>query len=189
MPDRSILDFVRGGTLDAELAALVWLLAEGGLPVHVASAEPRDAVALAGALRPFSPGNEPVTVGGGSLEDVLESTAGEPARLGVVLVLAGGRVAAAHYVRPPLRDAGGHVRPQNPAVLATWDAGLGTFEHFAWGILPDLAERIGEHAGDFEIEQGRRREYLAALVAANMPAGDAARAIDGYRLATHHPSS
>jgi hypothetical protein len=130
-----------------------------------------------------------VTIGGGSLEDVLAATAGEPARLGVVLVLAGGRVAAAHFVRPPLRDAGGHVRPQNPAVLATWNGGLGTFEHFAWGIIPDLAERISSHAGDFEIEQGRRREYLEALALADLPAEAVPKAIDGYRLAARGPSS
>ena len=189
MVQGTIVDLIRAGTLDAELAALVWLLAEGAIPVHVASTEPLDGVAVAGALAPFSPGNEPVTVGGGALEDVLEATRIDPATLGVVLILRQDRVVAAHYVRPPLRDAGGHIRPQNPAVLATWDDTLATFEHFAWGITPDLAQRVGRHAGDFEIEHGRRREYLDGLASAGVTGHAAIAAIDGYRLAAGHPVS
>ena len=190
MTARSIIDLIRSGTLDAELTALVWLLGEGGLPIHVACAAPLDGVALAAALRPLvATAGDPVTIGGGSLEEVLAATADEPATLGVVLVLGDGRIVAAHYVRPPLRDAAGHVRHQDPAVLATWDDGLGSFEHFAWGITPDLAERVGRHAGDFEIEQARRREYLEALVAAGVTGDAATTALEGYRVAAHGHTS
>ena len=82
---------------------------------------------------------------------------------GVVLVLrladdGRRRVVAAHYVRPVARDLHGHLQRLGPAVLATWDPATDEFEHFGWGVTPELARRIGRHAGDFEIEVDRRRE-------------------------------
>ncbi len=96
----------------------------------------------------------------------------EAAFLGVVLVLgaadgAGLRLVAAHYLRPVVRDAGGHPRRLPPAVLATWNQGLGTWEDFAWGIVPDLAERCRMRAGDLEAE----REQRAALLSEHAQGG------------------
>lgn len=91
-------------------------------------------------------------------------TADERSRLGVVLVLearagsGGARVSAAHYVRPVARDQHGHVQALGPAVLATWNEAAGGFDHFAWGVIPELALRTGRRAGDFEIELDARRE-------------------------------
>ncbi|MEX1173941.1 MAG: hypothetical protein WEG56_15205, partial [Chloroflexota bacterium] len=92
------------------------------------------------------------------------------------------RVLAAHYVRPTARDEHGHVQRLGPAVLATWDPGTDRFEHFAWGVTPELAVRVGKRAGDFEVEVERRREYLRDLVAAGISARAAVRAeITAYR--------
>jgi hypothetical protein len=52
----------------------------------------------------------------------------------------------------------GHVQKLGPAVLATWDDREGRFEHFGWGVTPELAIRTGRHAGDFEMELDRRRD-------------------------------
>jgi hypothetical protein len=121
------------------------------------------------------------TIHAESLEEVFELLGGpevgltddELSRLGVVLVLrvvrAPGdgrpvrRVVAAHYVRPVARDA---------AVLATWDGRTDRFEDFAWGVAPELAERAGSKAGDFEAERDRRAAYLAALVRAGVDGTD-----------------
>ena len=140
------------------------------------------------------------TIHADSLEEVLDEladpevslTTDELSRLGVVLILrafrdrATGvvlrRVVAAHYVRPVVRDAAGHVQRPGPAVLATWDPATDTFEDFAWGIVPELAERVGRRAGDFEVERTRRADYLGGLVRADMVAPDDVRAaIEHYR--------
>ena len=111
----------------------------------------------------------------------------ELSRLGVVLILRPvgdglRRVVAAHYVRPTARDEHGHVQRLGPAVLATWDADRDHFEHFAWGITPELALRVDRRPGDFELEVDRRRDYLAGLAEAGITDVDAVRAaIDGYR--------
>jgi hypothetical protein len=95
----------------------------------------------------------------------------EASFLGVVLVVESRaeaahepRVVAAHYLRPLMRDAGGHERRQRPAVLATWDPRGDRWEDFAWGIGPDLADRCRMRAGDFEVERARRAGFLADLV-------------------------
>jgi hypothetical protein len=114
-------------------------------------------------------------------------TMDELSRLGVVLVLrmvAGGkrRLTAAHYVRPVVRDAGGHVQRLGPAVLATRDPATDTLDQFWWGILPELAERSGRRAGDFEAEQALRAGYLAGLAESGVTGWeDVATAIAGYR--------
>jgi hypothetical protein len=82
--------------------------------------------------------------------------------LGIVVVLdTDGRVAAAHHVRPLALDGHGHVQRLGPAVLAARDATTGRLEHFAWGVLPELASRIRWKAGDLEVEVDRRREALS----------------------------
>jgi hypothetical protein len=155
------------GTLDEELGALLWLLGERGVPLVVATREP-DGVRLlskalpgvSGALAAESLG-EVARLGGGSASVGLPD---ELRDLGVLIVL--GRVAgrlratAVHYVRPLERDAGGHVQRRGPAVLAAWDEPGGRFEHFAWGVEAELAERSGLALPDFTRQLDER---LAAL--------------------------
>jgi hypothetical protein len=99
-------------------------------------------------------------------------TGDEASFLGVILVVerrpdvAGEpRVVAAHYLRPLMLDAAGHPRRERPAILATWDARDDRWDDFAWGIAPDLAERIRMRSGDFEVERRRRTVLLEDLVA------------------------
>lgn len=113
------------------------------------------------------------TATGGRLEDVLERLSAPPvsaaddelARLGLVLILGQDHVTAAHYLRPVSRDGNGHVQRLGPAVIATWDAANDRFEHFAWGITAELADRIGMRPIEFEREQARRAEVLATMAA------------------------
>ena len=113
----------------------------------------------------------------------------ELSRLGAVLVLdrhrdGVPRVAAAHYVRPVARDEHGHVQRLGPAVLATWDAAGDAFEHFGWGVTPELALRVGRRAGDYESEADRRQGVLEGLVAAGVTGvDDVRRAIAETRAA------
>jgi hypothetical protein len=87
-------------------------------------------------------------------------------------------------VRPVARDQHGHLQRLGPAVLATWDPNEDVFEHFGWGVTPELAMRVGRRAGDFEIEVDRRRAYLEGLVRDGTTGPDAARkAIRAYRPA------
>ena len=119
----------------------------------------------------------------------------ELSRLGVVLILRAvgdglRRVAAAHYIRPVSRDEHGHVQRLGPAVLATWDPNHDRFEHFGWGITPELALRVDRRPGDFEVEVDRRRDYLAGLAEAGLVEVDAVRAaIDGFRASVADPPS
>jgi hypothetical protein len=275
---RSIVELIRAGTLDAELAALLWVLIEGRVPLVVA-AEPRQAGKttlleallmflppgtqtreLAGAMETFDwlpqapelgwrrphppesiaprvvgrraplmrPDNtvllipefsdhlpsytwgaeariaiRAVAIGYGmaatihadSLDGVFEQLRRPPvslgddelSRLGLVLILRPvgdglRRVVAAHYVRPTARDEHGHVQRLGPAVLATWDPEHDRFEHFGWGITPELAVRLDRRPGDLEIDIDRRRDYLAGLAEAGIVQVDAVRAaIDGFR--------
>lgn len=250
---RSIAELLRAGTLDAELAATIWLLVEGRVPLIVAGegsvvgrtsllsallnfvpaglrvvelqgaaetfdwlpqaselgwpgtarrpasgapTRPEDTVLLAPelsdrgadatwgeaarvAIRAATIGyGLAATIPAGSLDEVFAQLGAAPvglvddelSRLGAVLVVLDTddgrcRVAAAHYVRPVARDAHGHLQRLGPAVLATWDAATDTFEQFGWGVIPELAARIGRRAGDFELEVDARRRFLDALVA------------------------
>lgn len=250
---RSITELIRTGTLDAELAATIWLLLEARVPLLVAG-EGRGVgkSTVLGALLDFVPpelrvvevgsagetfdwlpqaselgwpgvarrpadgppirpdttvllvpelsDHAPVdtwgdaarivvraasigyglaaTIHGDSLRDVFAALGSDPVRLGedelshlgVVLVVrhVGGerrRVAAAHYVRPVARDVHGHLQRLGPAVLATWDPTRDAFEHFGWGVIPELAIRAGRRAGDFELEAAARQAFLDGLVA------------------------
>lgn len=248
---RSVVELIRAGTLDAELAATIWLLVEGRVPLIVAGEgpgvgrstllaalldflpadvrvmelagaeetfdwlpqaselgwpgvgrrptdgtliRPQDLVLLAPELSDQSPAYTwdegariavraasigyglAATIGGDSLDDVFAQLRSAPvglnddelSRLGVVLILrllADGRrlVVAAHYVRPVARDVHGHLQRLGPAVLATWDPTSDTFEHFGWGVTPELAMRVGRRAGDFEQEVDTRRALLEGL--------------------------
>jgi hypothetical protein len=250
---RSIAEFIRTGTLDAELAATIWLLIEARVPLLVAGEQrsvgkstllaalldflppelrvvelrgvdetfdwlpqaselgwpgvarrpaegapirPEGTVLLASELSDHMPAYTwgdaarvviraaaigyglAATIHGDSLEDVFAELRASPirlsddelSRLGVVLVLrqpGGGRrrVVAAHFVRPIVRDVHGHLQNLGPAVLATWDPGTDTFEHFGWGVTPELAMRVGRRPGDFELEAAARRAFLDDLVA------------------------
>ncbi|MFN8631513.1 MAG: hypothetical protein U0838_14705 [Chloroflexota bacterium] len=112
------------------------------------------------------------TATGSSLDDALARLAAPPVlaiddeltRLGVVLVLGDdGRLAIAHYLRPVARDPGGHVQRLPPASLAAWNAKTTRFDHFAWGVVGELAGRTGRRPLAFEREQALR---IAAITAA-----------------------
>jgi hypothetical protein len=259
-PDRplpTIVDVLRDGILDSESAGLLWLLADGGVPIVVAGDDARSGVVgaildlvpatrrqlvlagptedfkwLAGAEglgwvrtdpadpEPADPGTTTLlagelgldppadltgdrarlairalgrgfgliaTIDAAGLDEVFATlrrrpiflTDDELTNLGVVLVVGRGadddagsndgprmRVLAAHYVRPLARDVHGHTQRLPPAVLATWDGRMGRFEHFAWGIAAELAERVGRKVGDFEAESERRSVVLASLAVA-----------------------
>lgn len=283
---RSIVELIRSGTLDAELAATLWVLIEGRVPLVVGAAAQGtgkttllDAllaflppgvrtVELAGAMEsfdwlpqapelgwrrphtpeaiaarvsdrrppPIRPDNtvllipelsdhlpsytwgaeariavRAVVIGYGlaatihadSLDDVFDQLRRPPvslgedelSRLGIVLILRPvgdglRRIVAAHYVRPTARDEHGHVQRLGPAVLATWDPNHDRFEHFGWGIIPELALLVDRRSGDFEVEVDRRRDYLAGLAEAGIVEVDAVRAaIDGYRATTADAST
>lgn len=282
MRANSIVDLLADRVMDAELAALLWLLLEARLPVVVvgpagagrqatltalldflpaaarpvplAGAEeefdwlpeapelgwrrehhsalassvpqatsPRDTVLLVPDLggRPPRGTSGPrarvviralavgygmaATMTGAGLEDVLATLRADPvlagddelSRLGLVLVVGDvpvegpdpgsgprrrRRVVATHYVRPVVRDAHGHVQRLPPAVLAAHEPRTDRLEHFAWGIVGELAARTGRRAPDFEREQARRASYLTGLVAAGIRDPEAVRAaIAGYR--------
>jgi hypothetical protein len=216
----SVQRLVAAGVLDADLAALAWLLLEDGVPVHAAGDErwsredlldalvaalpagrqpdtaapsvERRLVRVAGTLGVSTPAGVlraalsgttgrsglASTIEGADLAEVVAVLRGqglsddEISFLGVVLILGpaagprdrvpgpGHRVVAAHYLRPVARDAGGHVQRLGPAVLATWDAERGAYDHFGWGIYPELAARTGRRAGDLEGEHRDRAEQV-----------------------------
>ncbi len=85
------------------------------------------------------------------------------------------RVVAAHYERPVGRDEHGHVQRLPPAVVAARDADSDALEHFAWGVMPELAIRVGRKAGDLELDQAERAQLLQALVDAGTTEVDAVR--------------
>ena len=180
---------IRDGILDPELAAQLWLLVEGRVPVHVAAGDIGDAVPLAEALEPLAPAPSGiVTTGiGAGLEEVLRQPVPLRPPAGVVVIVGERRVVACHLQRPPLRDGAGHIRAQGPAVLAVWDANDGAWEHFAWGVIPELAAAAGRRPGDYEIEMDRRRDFLAALAASDLDDARLGSALAGYEpAATPH---
>jgi len=166
MPDatQTIVDLIRAKQLDVELGGLLWLLAENGIPIHVASPDP-GGPDVAGAIRQLASEPGEVTDGPGSgIEDVLRQPVPlRPASGAVVILDQDARVVAAHLLRPPLRDGAGHVRPQGPGVLAVRLEAEDRLEHFAWGVVPEIAAELGRKGGDVEAELGERAEMLATL--------------------------
>ena len=73
------------------------------------------------------------------------------------------RVVAAHYARPVGRDEHGHTQRLPPAVLASRDEAADRLDHFAWGVLPELAIRLGRKSGDLEQDQAERAALLRRL--------------------------
>jgi len=191
----SITGWIRAGTLDPELAALISVMVEHGLPLVVAApgltrmgdwigSDVREALGLTLLTSGLPPQPRtrtpaPVCVEAGSLEAVLarmpllslDLADDAGARVAIVVILApdavagAWRIGAAHLLRPPLRDGHGHLQRQGPAVLATWDSDQQRFEHFAWGVMAELAALIDERAGDLEATLGGRTDLLAGLVA------------------------
>lgn len=232
-----VVTLVRGCVLDAELAALLSLTVEGGIPFVVTgggagereavrnaligfvppaaplvtlrasddedfawmlqagelgwrstgtSVEPKPGATMLADLRPGATWGEAahlairaLTVGysliatadGTSLDDLLSRLAQPPVsaiddeltRLGVVLVLGDGpRVQIAHYLRPVARDPGGHVQRLPPASLAAWNPKTSRFDHFAWGVVGELAGRTGRRPLAFEREQAQRAAAISA---------------------------
>ena len=117
------------------------------------------------------------------LEDVHASLRARPVSLtddelsylGLILVVRAGRgpdghvrrrVVAAHYARPVGRDEHGHTQRLPPAVIAARDEGADRLDHFAWGVMPELAIRLAVTAGDLERQQAERADLLGRLVAA-----------------------
>jgi hypothetical protein len=222
--DPSLVELVARGVLDAELAALVWVLVEGRVPLVVAAPPERIGAGgqllsgILGSIHPDEPleaSTGPLTsvgasslvrgrraggvVEAGSLSEVRERLGHGPLPLtddqltflGCILVVGEAsegrrgrlRVTAAHYVRPLARDAHGHSQRLDPAVLATWDQRLERYEHFAWGVLPEIAARLGRRAGDLEADLHHRRDDLAGLAKAGITDLDEVRRlIAGYRV-------
>jgi hypothetical protein len=217
--------------LDAELAALVWVLVEARIPLVVAAPSdrlpagaelatavlasvvpdrgiPSDLTAPldAAQARAVVAGVRPVAVVPGDSLEAVRGTLGGPGTLlnddelsflGCVLVLGTAdpnaeqgrlRVVAAHYVRPVALDAHGHRQLLGPAVLATWDARASRHEHFDWGVMPEIAARLGRRTGDLEADIHHRRDDLAGLAAAGVTRLDEVqRLVAGYRVGYGHP--
>jgi hypothetical protein len=127
---------------------------------------------VAVAVRELAADSALVTDGpGSSIEEVLRQPVPlRPATGAIVILDANGRVAAAHLLRPPLRDGAGHVRPQGPAVLAARVEADDRLEDFSWGVMPEIAAGLDRKAGDVEADIGERATFLEGLAAA--PAGD-----------------
>jgi len=268
-PRRSIVELISGGVLDAELAAIAWLLIEARLPVIVAGlargtgkttllealldflpsgirridlagvdeefawlpeAErlgwPREGPPAPGAAIEITPSRAYLvaaelsehmplytwgaaartlvrsasigygfgaTIHADRLEDVHESlrdpdvglTDDELSYLGLILIVRPERgtdghlhrrVVAAHYARPVGRDEHGHLQRLPPAVLAVRDDRTDRLDHFAWGVVPELAIRLGRGAGDLEREAVDRAAVLSAMVRENVLDVDSVRA-------------
>jgi len=73
------------------------------------------------------------------------------------------RVMAAHYARPVGRDEHGHTQRLPPAILAHRDPATDRLDHFEWGVMPELAIRLGRKAGDLERDQQERSAILSRL--------------------------
>jgi hypothetical protein len=276
-PRRSIVELIADGVLDAELAALAWLLIEARLPVVIGAmargvgkttllealldflpASVRR-IDLAGAGEDFawlpeaaalgwppagptvasSPPIAPMsaylvaaelsehlpiytwsaaartlvraasigygigaTIHADRLEDIHDDLRARPvgltddelSYLGLIVIARAWRkpdgevrrrVVAAHYARPVGRDEHGHLQRLPPAVIAARDEASDTLEHFAWGVMPELAIRLDRKAGDLERDQADRAALLRGLLAAGTTDADEVRgAIRSFRAGT-----
>jgi hypothetical protein len=187
----SVVGWIVEGALDASLTAVIWMLAEGGVPVVVASPDRVIAARLADALEIFGRPPPliaafPPSIEASSLEAVQARLAAPPYGLtedairsvGAVLVmrvLADGRrrVSAAHYVRPLEQDPQGHVQRRPPALLAAWDADVDRFDDYAWGITAELAGRVGREQAAFELSRAERAALIEELAAGHVISRDA----------------
>lgn len=172
----AVARLVGEGVLDAELAALLAVLAGRGVPLVVAGRAAAEAEHVRQALS--GPGKGGVLLAD-SLEEVVRLAGGrgggelpdELRDIGLVVVVrridGQPRVVAAHYVRPLERDAGGHVQRRGPAVLATYDEAAGEWSHFHWAVTAELAERAGLDRHALEDELDRRRAELTESAAAD----------------------
>lgn len=267
-PRRSIAELIADGVLDAELAALAWLLIEARVPIVIgglargagkttlleavldflpasvrridlagqaegfawlpeaaALGWPPPAGPTAASSPPVTPATTYIvaaelsqhlpaytwgpsartlvratTIGYGigatihadRLEDVHDALRARPVSLtddelsylGLILIVRARRepdgavrrrVVAAHYARPVGRDEHGHVQRLPPAVIAARDDGSDALEHFAWGVMPELAIRVGRKAGDLELDEAARAQLLQALVEAGTTEVEAVR--------------
>lgn len=180
------------------------------LTVAEASASGLDPVTARACVRAVAVGHGlAATMEAESLESVLERLGGPPVRagadelswLGLVVILGvpdplapdpddlgpdalRQRVVAAHWLRPVARDVHGHLQRLGPAVLATWDAPAGRWAHFAWGVMPELAMRIGRRPGDLDLDVAARVGLLEELHRSQAPDPVALQAIAGYRPPT-----
>jgi hypothetical protein len=221
----TIATLVADGVIDAELASLLWLLVEGGVPLVVAGDDPARRADVATAVLGIDPARPwvvldvearppsldelaallrggtgvGISVAGSDLPAVVARLEGLPMglpddavrRLGVVLIVAdrepGPRAVAAHYLRPTERDGGGHLQRRPPAVLATWDADQDAFEHYAWGVTPELGDRVGRAQADLEERQRDRVAFIARMAADGpLAPGEHAARVRAY-LATEPP--
>jgi hypothetical protein len=106
-----------------------------------------------------------------SLRELLERLGADPVGLsedelrvlGLVVVVDDGGVAAVHLLRPVERDAGGHLQRRPPAVLAARAAGDARWDHFAWGIEPELADRVDRSERDLARTLAGRTRLLHEL--------------------------
>lgn len=181
---RSLIDLVGTGELDADLGALLWLLAEHGLPLVLGSADraaaERTRAAVARAVYAGHPTRDALAGGvvlAESLEDVLRLAGGAAANqltdsardLGVVVIHDGRHVGSAYYIRPVERDAAGHLQRRPPALLSAWNAEAVRLDHFYWSITNELATRAGMTRDGFETEHARRIEQLGGSVVGSRP--------------------
>jgi hypothetical protein len=76
-------------------------------------------------------------------------------------------------------------------VLATWDEATDGFEHFAWGIMPELGDRVDRSQADLEQRQLDRAGFLATMArTGRMESADWQTAVRRYLAteATRTPS-
>ncbi len=104
-------------------------------------------------------------------------TRGPSAGAGEGIDVGAWRVGACHYIRPLERDAAGHLQRRPPAVLATWDRERDLVEHFEWGVVAELAMRVGLGRDEFEREHLARTRILSTLAASGRTSPRALRAL------------
>jgi hypothetical protein len=170
----SLRELTALGELEPGVAALLWLLAEHGLPLTLASPDRAAAervraaiVAAAGTGRAARLAPAGGVMLADSLEGVLrvlggDATLNDATRdLGLVVIHDGRRVASAHYVRPVERDGAGHLQRRPPAVLAAWNERAGHYDDFSWAVTDELAERAGLTRHELEDQRDTRRDQLS----------------------------
>ena len=176
----SLAELVGAGVIDSDLAALIGLLAERGVPLVVAARDQDAAARLRGAFTAAVLAGQPArnALAGGvviadSFEEVLRRLGGAPTAeltdaardLGIVLVVKDSHIETAHYVRPIERDAAGHLQRRPPALLSAWSRERGALDHFYWSITDELASRAGTDPAALETDHQARMRQLGDIVA------------------------